>query len=68
MEKGKYLAGKKLKKDFTSKVFESFIHTQNYNWVIYQLEDGTFWLDTDQDDENSICTQLGWSEAMLLVL
>jgi hypothetical protein len=68
MELGKYLNGKKLKKDFTSKVYESFIHPINYNWVIYQLEDGTFWIDTDQEDDDSICTQLGWSEAMGLVL
>jgi hypothetical protein len=36
--------------------------------VIYQLEDGTFWLDIDQDDENSICVQLTWSDAMELIL
>lgn len=68
MELGKYLAGKKLKKDFTSSLHESFVHPENYNWVIYQLKDGTFWLDINQDDDDSICTQLGWSEAMGLIL
>lgn len=68
MEKGKYFAGKKIKREFTCKVFESYIHPKNFNWVIYQLEDGTFWLDIDQDDENSICVQLTWSDAMELIL
>ena len=49
-------------------VHKTFTCTNGTNWLVYQLENGEFFLDTEPGSDTANCSKLGWSEAMGLIL
>ena len=46
-----------------SKIVRCWTHSEFNCWTIHQTEDNKFWLDTDPESNDNLCSEISESEA-----